>query len=83
MMLVSRGKVTAHGALEGGQNLVPGQMAVVDEGLGRWAGHLPLLSQNEWRLVTIDTLGRGETRGGTGEGVMGILHPQELLGSGG
>lgn len=72
--------ITVDQAKKRSSGLSPGTAAAADKSLDRGAGNLLLQGRKQWRLEPVGTLERGHPSGRAGQGVVGILHPQELLG---
>jgi hypothetical protein len=60
----------------------PGMSTAADKHLGLGYADLLLLFRKEWRLIPHGALEREVSRGKTGKGVPGILHPDQLTASG-
>lgn len=60
--------------------LTPGEPTLTDEGLDEKDADLSFLVWKDRRLVPSGELRRRDASGQTGEGVVRILHPEELLG---
>lgn len=78
----SRG-VTVHGAVKSRPGLGPRPAAATNEFLDGRAGNLFLQRREQLRLEPVGTLERGVPSGRACQGVVGVLHPQQLLGLGG
>lgn len=60
--------------------LTPGEPTLTDEGLDEKDADLSFLVWKDRRLVPSGELRRRDASSQTGEGVVRILHPEELLG---
>ena len=78
-MLVGGGSVAVNRLEESSTCPAPGTPAMVNEGLCRWAGSLPLLVGKYWGLIPIGALEGWKSSGRAGEDVVGIFYSDQLF----